>query len=84
MDAKTFADDALLDSRAVARILGLHPGTILRLARAGKLPALKYARHWRFRKEEICAWLSGQVFVPPSPPQPGLRPDDLPGVPRPV
>lgn len=60
--------EPLLDTRSVARILGVHPQTVLRLARVGILPAIRYARHWRFRKSDIVAWLETQASVP-APPQ---------------
>ena len=55
--------EPLLDVKAVAQILGLHPGTVMRLARAGTLPALRYSRHWRFRKEDVSRWIEKQAFV---------------------
>lgn len=65
--------EPLLDAESVGRILGLHPGTVLRLARSGRLPALRYARHWHFRPSDITQWLQRQVVLPtpPSPPQQG-------------
>jgi excisionase family DNA binding protein len=55
--------EPLLDVKAVARILGLHPGTVMRLARAGRFPAFRYSRHWRFRKEDVSRWIEKQAFV---------------------
>ncbi len=60
--------EPLLDAKSVASILGVHPHTVLKLARVGTLPAIRYARHWRFRKSDIVAWLEEQASVP-SPPQ---------------
>lgn len=60
--------EPLLDAKAVGRILGLHPQTILRYARAGLLPGFRYNRLWRFRKSDITAWIETQASVP-SPPQ---------------
>jgi excisionase family DNA binding protein len=65
----TFASlDPLLDAKAVGRILGVHPETVLRLARAGNLQGLRFARHWRFRKADIAAWLETRIAPPPSSP----------------
>ncbi len=55
--------EPLLDVKAVARILVLCPGSVMRLARAGALPALRYSRHWRFRKEDVFRWIEKQAFV---------------------
>lgn len=67
MDATFAGEPPLLEVKSVARILGLHPGTVLRLARTGKIPALRYARHWRFRSADLASWIAAQKFVPPSP-----------------
>jgi len=40
----------------VAQALKLHPYTIRRLSREGKIPAFKFGGQWRFRKSEIEAW----------------------------
>lgn len=40
----------------VAEALKLHPYTIRRLSRDGKIPAFKFGGQWRFRKDEIDAW----------------------------
>ena len=40
----------------VAEALKLHPYTIRRLCREGKIPAFKFGGQWRFRKDEIDRW----------------------------
>jgi excisionase family DNA binding protein len=50
----------LLDVTQVAAYLGLHRVTVLGFAREGKLPAFKVGREWRFRAEDIRAWLEEQ------------------------
>lgn len=42
----------------VAKILKLHPFTVTRLAREGKLPAFKVGGVWRVRKDEFERWIS--------------------------
>ncbi len=37
----------------VAATLKLHPYTIRRLCREGKIPCFKFGGQWRFRKDEI-------------------------------
>ena len=41
----------------VAQALKLHPYTIRRLSREGKIPAFKFGGQWRFDKEEIQKWM---------------------------
>ena len=40
----------------VAEALKLHPYTIRRLCREGKIPGFKFGGQWRFRKDEIDKW----------------------------
>lgn len=42
--------------KEVADYLGLHPGTIYRLARDGSIPAFKIGSDWRFNRESIDRW----------------------------
>ena len=44
----------------VAKTLRLHPYTIRRLCREGKIPAFKFGWQWRFRKSAIEAWAKKQ------------------------
>jgi excisionase family DNA binding protein len=37
----------------VAEALKLHPYTIRRLSREGKIPAFKFGAQWRFKKQDI-------------------------------
>lgn len=43
--------------REVAAFLKVHPNTIYRMARSGKLPAFKMGTDWRFRREAIESWV---------------------------
>lgn len=40
----------------IAKYLRVHPYTVKRLARAGKIPGFKVGEQWRFDKEEIHKW----------------------------
>ena len=40
-----------------SRILTLHPFTVTRLAREGKLTGFKVGGSWRFRKDEFEQWV---------------------------
>lgn len=44
----------------VAKALKLHPYTIRRLCREGKIPAFKFGGQWRFKKSGIAAWMEKQ------------------------
>lgn len=43
----------MLTAEEVAKYLRLHPYTIRRLAREGKLPGFKIGGQWRFKKESF-------------------------------
>lgn len=49
-------DDAILNSKDVARILDLSPDTVNEFARKSILPAFKKGRQWRFRRRDIAAF----------------------------
>ena len=51
------ADDSLLTTEEVLDYLNLNLKTVYRLVKAGKLPAVRVGRQWRFRKRDIDAWL---------------------------
>ena len=44
----------------LAQYLQLEPETIRSMAREGKLPAIKVGRVWRFRREQVKAWIQDQ------------------------
>ncbi len=46
----------------VAEALKLHPYTIRRLSRDGKIPAFKFGGQWRFDKNELEKWRKGKKF----------------------
>lgn len=48
-------------SEEIAGYLRLHPYTIRRLAREGKIPAFRVGGQWRFRKDEIDTWSKASV-----------------------
>ena len=47
----------LLTPHELSRILKLHPFTVTRLAREGKLPGFKVGGSWRFQKDEFEKWI---------------------------
>lgn len=47
-----------LTTEAAAELLGLHPKTTARLARTGEIPATRLGNAWRFRRDDVEAYLS--------------------------
>lgn len=45
----------------VARILDLHPKTVRRFIREGRIRALKIGREWRIRKEDLREYAHGEL-----------------------
>ena len=45
----------------LAKVLNLHPFTVTRLAREGKIPAFKVGGVWRFRKDQFERWIEGRT-----------------------
>ena len=56
------AVEPLLDCAAAAAVLGgLHPKTVERWAREGRVPAYHYFRHWKFRASELEVWMLSHI-----------------------
>ena len=53
-------DDAFLTTEEVLEYLQVNLRTVYRLIKAGKIPAVRVGRQWRFRKRDIDAWLETQ------------------------
>lgn len=53
-------DESFLTTDEVLEYLQVNLRTIYRLIKAGKIPAVRVGRQWRFRKRDIDAWLDGQ------------------------
>jgi excisionase family DNA binding protein len=53
-------DDTFLTTDEVIDYLQVNLRTVYRLIKAGKLPAVRVGRQWRFRKRDIDAWLDAQ------------------------
>ncbi len=52
--------DEVLDAEAVGRMLGIHPRTVIRLAKDKKLPGFRVGGQWRFRRETIEEYIKRQ------------------------
>lgn len=47
----------ILDVAGAAELLGVATATVYKLARAGKLPATKVGREWRFARARLIDWV---------------------------
>jgi excisionase family DNA binding protein len=77
-------DESFLTTEEVLDYLQVNLRTVYRLIKAGKIPAVRVGRQWRFRKRDIDAWLESQrpraARVPAAP---GTRQPALSGGGRP-
>ena len=53
-------DEVFLTTEEVLAYLQVNLRTVYRLIKAGKIPAVRVGRQWRFRKRDIDAWLDTQ------------------------
>jgi excisionase family DNA binding protein len=73
-------DETFLTTEEVLEYLQVNLRTVYRLIKAGKIPAVRVGRQWRFRKRDIDAWLDSQrprtgaraAGAPPARPAAGL------------
>ncbi len=49
--------DKWLTLKQIAEYLQMSESSIYKMAQAGKIPAYKVGRQWRFKKEEIDKWV---------------------------
>jgi two-component system, cell cycle sensor histidine kinase and response regulator CckA len=72
-------DETFLTTEEVLEYLQVNLRTVYRLIKAGKIPAVRVGRQWRFRKRDIDAWLDSQ-----RPRGGGARPSPVPPPARPA
>ena len=53
-----------LTPNEIAKMLRIHPFTVTRLAREGKLPGFKVGGIWRFRKDQFEKWVEDKTGRP--------------------
>jgi excisionase family DNA binding protein len=66
-------DGAFLTTDEVIEYLQVNLRTLYRLIKAGKIPAIRVGRQWRFRRHDVDAWLDSQrarTNAPPPPAEP--------------
>lgn len=54
-------DDVFLTTEEVLEYLHVSVRTVYRLIKAGRIPAVRAGRQWRFRKRDLDAWLASQT-----------------------
>ena len=52
-----FEFEPLLDSEEAAALLKIHPKTLQKLARRGKVAAIQVGKLWRFRASTLDEWV---------------------------
>lgn len=63
-------DESFLTTDEVLEYLQVNLRTVYRLIKAGKIPAVRVGRQWRFRKSDLDAWLESQRARGPRAPAP--------------
>ena len=53
--------EPLIDVETAAQLIGLHPKTVMRMARDKHIPAFHLGRYWMFRPSLIDSWLTTQL-----------------------
>ena len=51
----------IMTPKEAAKYLGLHPITVYRLVKKGKLPGFKVGGQWRFKKDLLDEWILGEI-----------------------
>jgi excisionase family DNA binding protein len=51
-------DQEVLTVKDVCDLLRVHPTTLYKLARQGKIPSFRIVFEWRFRKDAILRWMA--------------------------
>jgi excisionase family DNA binding protein len=52
------ADHEVLTLKEVSQILEVHPITLYKMVRAGKIPSFRIGTDWRFRKDLLIRWMA--------------------------
>lgn len=68
----------VLDLREAAALLRVPTAVVLKLARAGSVPARRIGKEWRFNRAAVMQWLQGERYAYPDVPA-GPGPDLAPG-----
>jgi len=52
------ADDDILTLKEICDLLRVHPSTVYKLVREGRIPSFRICSEWRFRKDVILRWMA--------------------------
>jgi excisionase family DNA binding protein len=55
--------EPLLNSKNAAKFLGVHAATVLRMARAGRIPCVRVGKLWRFSISQLDAWVASGTIT---------------------
>ena len=58
-------DYEVLTLKEVSNLLRIHPSTVYRLIRQGKIPSFKIGIDWRFLKHRLVRWMAEQSIDAP-------------------
>jgi excisionase family DNA binding protein len=53
--------EPLVDAKEIGKLLGLHPKTVQKMAREGKIPSVPVGRFRKYRKSEVDRSLRSEV-----------------------
>jgi excisionase family DNA binding protein len=62
MEKFSLVGEEILTTQEVADLLKLHPKTVNKLAKSGRVPAYRIGRQWRFRRSEILKLLEKKSY----------------------
>ncbi len=68
-------EEPFLTTEEVLEYLQVNLRTVYRLIKAGKIPAVRVGRQWRFRRSDLDAWLERQAARPARPVASTPRPE---------
>ena len=59
------SDHEVLTVKEVGEILHVHPSTIYKLTKQGKIPSFRVGTDWRFRTDVIERWMAEKSMAAP-------------------
>lgn len=51
----------IMTTKDVAEFLNIHPLTVQRMARQGRIPAFKIGADWRFQRKSLERWMQEKI-----------------------
>jgi excisionase family DNA binding protein len=58
------SDHEILTIKEIGDLLRLHPSTIYKLTKKGKIPSFRVGSEWRFQRDQIERWMAEQTIAP--------------------